>query len=149
MPYLVFKSSDIAGIVDRVKQFASAYLIREDDLDFHISEKYYDTIDESIETLGVALCHLTKSRCLTIVNFPEDFKNDDILIKTFKKQYLGIVEYNYDKLFCKSYMNLLIKIWSIKYLIKSTEFKVFPIDDNYLTESSWTINEIDEYKDVI
>jgi len=150
MPYLVFNSSDIESIVDRVKQFAFiSYLIGGHRLDFHISSKYYGSPDESISTLGIALCHLTKSRRIIIVNFPEDIENDDIIIKTFKKEYLGIVEYNYDKLFCKSYMNLLIKIWSIKYLINSTEFKVFSINDNYLTESSWTIVEIDEYKDVI
>jgi hypothetical protein len=148
MPYLVFKSPHKSNIVERVKGFALIHLIGSDSLDFHVVYKNGDTLNKNILILGIALCNLTKSEVITIVNFPNEFESDDELIKTFKHTYLGIVEDDYDKLSCKKYAQFVLKISSIEFYTGYMESEILDRCKFYLESRVFTIEELDELKNV-
>lgn len=144
MAFLVFKSPDIKDLGKRIKGFALAYLIDGDSLKFnHGFSRRYNS-DSKVDALGGVICYTTKSRHVLIVKFPKVFKTDELIVKAFKKEYLGLIEDDYDVEDCKEFARKLQKINSIKPLKNSFNIKLLEQRYRYAGHNGWNKDELDK-----
>ena len=144
MAFLVFKTPDIKNLIKRIKGFALAYLIDGDNLKFNHGFCRGYNCDSKADSLGGVICYITKSRHVLIVTFPKSFKSDELIIKTFKKEYLGLIEDNYDVEDCKEFSRKLKKVNSIKTVKNSLNIKLLEQRYRYAVNNEWNIDELEK-----
>ena len=144
MAFLVFKSPDIKDLGKRIKGFALAYLIDGDSLKFNHGFNRRFNFDSKSDSLGGVICYITKSRHVLIVTFPKSFKTDELIIKTFKKEYLGLIEDDYDVEDCKEFARKLQKINSMKTVKNSFNLNLLERRYRYAGYNGWNKDELEK-----